>query len=533
MFSFIKSYNEPFPLQPPPPPPPPPKNDNKYKKFCFVISSYNNEKNIVANLESVIKLNYTNWRVIYINDCSTDKTEELFFDIIKKYRVEHKFTYIKNEKNMKQAYSKYMAYQKVNDLEIVCILDGDDWLSNTNVLNDMNKYYTTTNYKVITTNFIIKEQNRFYKNEYCVYSDDDIKNNNLRYISGYRMNHLKTGYGYLFKSIPEDRFKMNDEWLSFSTDLAEIYSAIEFSNGSFTSFNNHTYIYNKDNSVIYENSWFNNKDTKLRAVVNEHIKTLSKCKYILPKTYIINIPEKVIFKCNMIKQMNYIEHNNYEFIIADTPENNETVNSLYDEYIINLKNKKHADYHIHEHCRQIMYIDSKEHCRKEVIGLISSVFKVLNEFVYNTNDTHCLIVEDDIYSMKNFKDHLIMCDNLSRGKDLIYLGYHFANKSLHNQNSTEIFNNVKSCNCLIYGGYAIIVSREMAKYILTEGIKKLLDLNMSWDLYLNYIRFHEEFTFYTYHKQLFIPEVRKIGIQSQRNLDFYKERRMNLTDYYL
>ena len=135
--------------------------------------------------------------------------------------------------------------------------------------------------------------------------------------------------------------------------------------------------------------------------------------------------------------------------------------------------------------------------------------------------------------MKNFKDHLIMCDNLSRGKDLIYLGYHFANKSLHNQNSTEIFNNVKSCNCLIYGGYAIIVSREIAKYILTEGIQKLLDLNMSWDLYLNYIRFHEEFTFYIYHKQLFIPEVRKIGIQPQRNLDFYKERRMNLTNYYL
>jgi glycosyltransferase involved in cell wall biosynthesis len=57
--------------------------------FCFIISSFNNSANIEKNLNSVIFQSYKNWRVIYTNDCSTDTTHTLFYDIIKKNNVCH------------------------------------------------------------------------------------------------------------------------------------------------------------------------------------------------------------------------------------------------------------------------------------------------------------------------------------------------------------------------------------------------------------------------------------------------------------
>jgi glycosyltransferase involved in cell wall biosynthesis len=117
-------------------------------KFCFVIPSYNNSLIVKQNLESVIRQTYTNWRAIYINDCSTDDTHDLFFEIVKQYNVESKFTYIKNDRRMGQMYNKYTAYKLVGDFEIVCILDGDDWLSGPDALSIIAKEYASKNIEV-------------------------------------------------------------------------------------------------------------------------------------------------------------------------------------------------------------------------------------------------------------------------------------------------------------------------------------------------------------------------------------------------
>ena len=47
-------------------------------KFKIVVPSYNNEKWIATNIESIKEQNYANFEVLYINDKSTDRTEELY-----------------------------------------------------------------------------------------------------------------------------------------------------------------------------------------------------------------------------------------------------------------------------------------------------------------------------------------------------------------------------------------------------------------------------------------------------------------------
>jgi len=86
---------------------------------------------------------------------------------------------------------------------------------------------------------------------------------------------------------------------------------------------------------------------------------------------------------------------------------------------------------------------------------------------------------------------------------------------------------------LIYGTYAIIISRKLASHILTVGLENIINLNLSWDLFLNYIRETTDFRFFLYFKELFVPDVMKDGIQQQRGNNFYIKNEMNLNDYHL
>jgi hypothetical protein len=71
----------------------------------------------------------------------------------------------------------------------------------------------------------------------------------------------------------------------------------------------------------------------------------------------------------------------------------------------------------------------------------------------------------------------------------------------------------------------------LAIYILSIGIDNILKLNLSWDLLLNLIRKNNEFNFYLYFKQLFIPNVLKDGINGCRTNKFYEDRNIILDNY--
>ena len=56
-------------------------------KFKVVISSYNNEKWVEANVASILKQTYTNYDVLYINDASTDNTLSLIHELKNNYNL--------------------------------------------------------------------------------------------------------------------------------------------------------------------------------------------------------------------------------------------------------------------------------------------------------------------------------------------------------------------------------------------------------------------------------------------------------------
>ena len=506
-------------------------------QFCFVISSYNNTLNIHKNLYSIINQTYKNWRVIYINDNSTDDTEELYKSIIDQNKdLIYKFTYIKNEKRYKQMYNKYNAYQFVNDLEIVCILDGDDWLSDNNVLDIVKDYYINTNNKVFTSDYYVFYNNQIQDKKQPnknFYSENEIKHNVIRYNNKWLFKHLKTGYGILFKSIPDNYLKFKNNWLEMFTDGAEMYCVSEFSNGKVSQIEKILYVYNKDNSILYETSYYNSQNDKTRLDILDHIRTLPICTYSLPYSYIINLSFDIQKKIHMLKQITIINNIKYEFIEAINGYEDIKSNILYNEYLKIYNSKEY--YNLIPSNLKFYYNPARQHITHGSLGLLQSIFKILEIFVKDENLQHITIFEDDIFVLKDFEYYLFINNKLLENKDLIYMGCHNNVKKIYdNINDRDIFINIKDVNYLIYGSYSIIISKKLANFILSFGLEKIISLNLSWDLFLNLIRdIDTDLNFYLYFKELFIPDVCKDGINDKRDMSFYSDRGIILDKYHI
>ena len=232
--------------------------EGKNKAFVFIISSYNNEEYVFKNLESVRKQTYKLWRVIYIDDASTDNTYQKVKDYFVNHNMSKKLILMKNLKNMKQAYCRYCAYEYCQDDEIICFLDGDDWLYDEGVLDILNKEYQKD---------ILLTYGSYYKYEndkltdfikYDNYTKDTIKLNLYRQAKGWYGIPLRTGYAKLYKNIPKDYLKDTDgNWMSACTDVAEFLWAIEQTNGKFKTIEYPMYVYNIDASKRFKNSMFN------------------------------------------------------------------------------------------------------------------------------------------------------------------------------------------------------------------------------------------------------------------------------------
>ena len=100
-------------------------------------------------------------------------------------------------------------------------------------------------------------------------------------------SHLRTGYAKLFKNVRENEMKdHNGNWLKCSTDMAVMYKVMEQSKGKIKVINDLMYVYNIDNSLQYDSSYYKKdvKFEKYREKVNKHL-SIKKiyCLYIIDK----------------------------------------------------------------------------------------------------------------------------------------------------------------------------------------------------------------------------------------------------------
>lgn len=223
-----------------------PTTNAEQKPMVIVIPSYNNEQWALRNLESVFMQDYANFRVIYIDDCSTDNTFNVVQQYIKQHNVHNKITVIRNPERRGGLYNLYHAIYSCADHEVIVTVDGDDFLADQNVLSHLNGVYTNSNVWMTYGQFRAWPGNGV--GWACAIPEKVIRGNTFRR-DGAPFTHLRTFYAWLFKKIDKKDLLYKGEFYPMTWDMAMMIPMAEMAGGRFKFIDRVLYIWNGKNPI--------------------------------------------------------------------------------------------------------------------------------------------------------------------------------------------------------------------------------------------------------------------------------------------
>lgn len=252
------------------------------RPMVVIIPSYKNEQWVEKNLSSVYEQQYSNMRVIYIDDCSPDLTYQKAVEITAAYNKQSIATIIRNDQRCGALANLYNAIVGCQDHEIIVTLDGDDWLSDPDVLSRLNKYYDQDIW--ITYGQFQECPGGKGVGHSVPFPDQVIKTNAFRSYHTDRAllpaSHLRTFYAWLFKSIKKEDLMQDGQFYSMSWDIAFMVPMLEMSGYRHLCINDVMYIYNRLNPIsdCYKNARLQ-LETAYQILRKEPYKTLKKPLY--------------------------------------------------------------------------------------------------------------------------------------------------------------------------------------------------------------------------------------------------------------
>ena len=208
------------------------------KHIVIVTASYNNEQCYKWNLDSVFAQRYSNWNLIYVDDCSPDKTYELVKKHVKEKNDPGRAKLIHNTERKRALANLYTAIYMCDDTDIIVILDGDDRFPEdkndssgykqvlayiNNVYADPNVWLTYGQYREFPS-----RERGFCKQ----YPKRIIERNDFRRWPD-TPSHLRTFYAGLFKRIKKEDLLFEGAFFPMTYDLAMMFPMIEMARDHF------------------------------------------------------------------------------------------------------------------------------------------------------------------------------------------------------------------------------------------------------------------------------------------------------------
>jgi glycosyltransferase involved in cell wall biosynthesis len=198
-------------------------------RFIIVIGSYNNEKWVVQNIESVLKQTHKNWRMVYYDAASEDNT----YEIAKRYMERDSRIQVitTGERRLKTwLFDKLAEFENIKPNDIICILDGDDFLASDDVLNYLNEVYNQTHCWMTYGGMICWEGGDKTREAYPQNSEPPIEvfEKKLYRKDLWRYSHMRTCRGFLWKQLEsQDLISKHDGNYFTLDDLCTVYPFLE------------------------------------------------------------------------------------------------------------------------------------------------------------------------------------------------------------------------------------------------------------------------------------------------------------------
>ncbi len=212
------------------------------KSIVIVIPSYNNAQWYKANLDSVCFQRYNNYRIIYIDDCSTDNTARLVKTYINEHHLHDKVTLLCNQRRKGAMANHYLAAWTCNDDEIIVHVDGDDWLKDNNVLKKINAAYQDPFVWLTYGQF---ERYPSRKVGFCKTMPPAIIKGNMFREYDWITSHVRTFYAGLFKQIRLHDLLYEGDFFDVTCDLAMMMPLLELAGTHIRNIEDILYVYNE------------------------------------------------------------------------------------------------------------------------------------------------------------------------------------------------------------------------------------------------------------------------------------------------
>lgn len=210
-------------------------------KFIVIVPVYNSEQYIKQCLESILEQTYKNYDLIVIDDCSTDSTPDAIYDVYVKSNFS--FRIIRNDVRKSSPLANFVKginLSSNSDEDIIITVDGDDWLSNKDVLMYLNEVYQDAN--VYMTYGQYEPLSHGYHN-YCKPINDF---RTYRKHGYWVASHLRTFKRKVWNLIKDEDLRDSDgEYYKFGSDAAWMYPLLEICGSKHCKFIDKVlYIYN-------------------------------------------------------------------------------------------------------------------------------------------------------------------------------------------------------------------------------------------------------------------------------------------------
>jgi len=198
-------------------------------RFIIVVGSYNNEKWVAQNIESVLKQTHKNWRMVYYDAASVDNT----YEIAKRYMEQDNRIRVitTGERRLKTwLFDKLGEFEKIQPNDIICILDGDDFLASEEVLNYLNEAYNQTNCWMTYGGMVVwnggtETVEPFPQNSI---PPKEVFEQKLYRKDAWRYSHMRTCRAFLWNKLTtEDFISAHDGKYLSMCDLPTVYPMLE------------------------------------------------------------------------------------------------------------------------------------------------------------------------------------------------------------------------------------------------------------------------------------------------------------------
>ena len=113
-------------------------------RFVFIMPAYNAEQTIARSIMSVWMQTHDNWKILIRDDLSTDNTVLIVKSLKQNLGLsDDKICLEQNKEKKWEVRNIVELLDKCEPTDIVCRLDGDDWLCDTDALSIINHRYET------------------------------------------------------------------------------------------------------------------------------------------------------------------------------------------------------------------------------------------------------------------------------------------------------------------------------------------------------------------------------------------------------